>query len=196
MWSALLGAGVVAVVYGAVFTLHGSADGIPPRPSRHARAFSLKSAVLFAAFVGGMLLVAAAIQHWAGQRGVIVAAGLAGFADTHAAAISVASLVRGGTIATGDAVIPILAGLTTNTVSKIVFAYVNGGAPFALRVVPGLVLVIAGAWTGAVLGGVSGGDAALRIYRALPIPSPQRTLGSSSGHRAGRRRSGLQLALG
>jgi uncharacterized membrane protein (DUF4010 family) len=100
-----------------------------------------------------MLLVSAAIQHWAGQRGVIVAAALAGFADTHAPAISVASLVRAGTIAAGDAVYPILAGLTTNTVSKIVFAYVNGGMPFALRVVPGLVLVIAGAWAGAVLGG-------------------------------------------
>jgi uncharacterized membrane protein (DUF4010 family) len=153
MWVPLLCAGVVAAVYGAVFTRYGLRDAAPPVRPQQTRAFSVRSAVLFAAFVGAMLLVSAAIQHWAGQRGVIVAAALAGFADTHAPAISVASLVRAGTIAAGDAVYPILAGLTTNTVSKIVFAYVNGGMPFALRVVPGLVLVIAGAWAGAVLGG-------------------------------------------
>jgi len=153
MWVALLCAGAVAAVYGAVFTLHGLRDAAPPVRPQPTRAFSVRSAVLFAAFVGAMLLVSAAIQHWAGQRGVIVAAALAGFADTHAPAISVASLVRAGTIAAGDAVYPILAGLTTNTVSKIVFAYVNGGMPFALRGGPGVEPGIGGVWGGAVRGG-------------------------------------------
>lgn len=152
LWGALLGAGVAAAGYGAVFTLHGMRDGVAPPPGpQHSRAFSVKAALVFAALVGAMLLVSAAIQQWVGQRGVIVAASVAGLADTHASAISVASLVRTGTIPAGDAVLPILAALTTNTVSKIVFAYVNGGMPFALRVVPGLVLVIVAAWGGAAL---------------------------------------------
>jgi hypothetical protein len=46
--------------------------------------------------------------------------------------------------------LPILAGLSTNTVSKIVLAGISGGQAFALRVVPGLILVAAAAWAGAV----------------------------------------------
>jgi hypothetical protein len=49
-------------------------------------------------------------------------------------------------------VLPILAGLTTNTISKIVFASTAGGRRFALRVTPGLVLVVAAAWLGALAG--------------------------------------------
>ena len=40
--------------------------------------------------------------------------------------------------------------MTTNTISKLIFAATAGGTQFALRVVPGLLLVIAAAWIGAV----------------------------------------------
>jgi uncharacterized membrane protein (DUF4010 family) len=53
----------------------------------------------------------------------------------------VASLVASGKLTPPDAVLPILAGLSTNTISKIVLAASSGGLSFALRVIPGLVMV-------------------------------------------------------
>ena len=79
---------------------------------------------------------------------MLAAAAIAGFADTHSAAVSVASLVAANKMAAREAVVPILAGLTTNTVSKVVFASVAGGRRFAAQVVPGLVLMIAATWIG------------------------------------------------
>ena len=46
--------------------------------------------------------------------------------------------------------IPILAAFTTNTLTKMVFAFSAGGARFALCVVPGLVLMVIAAWAGAL----------------------------------------------
>jgi uncharacterized membrane protein (DUF4010 family) len=59
--------------------------------------------------------------------------------------------VASGKFTPQDAVLPILAGLTSNTLTKIVMAATSGGWPFALRVVPGLILVTLAAWAGLYL---------------------------------------------
>jgi uncharacterized membrane protein (DUF4010 family) len=93
-----------------------------------------------------MLLLSAALNARLGRAGVVMAAAVAGFADTHSAAVSVASLVAAGKFATRDAVLPILAAMTTNTVSKAVVAISTGGRRFAMHIIPGLLMVIAAAW--------------------------------------------------
>ena len=96
------------------------------------------------------MVASAALQEWLGENGIILAAALAGFVDTHSAAISVASLVASGKMTAADAVLPILAGLSTNTISKLVLAGTSGGRSFAVRVIPGLILVVLAAWLGAL----------------------------------------------
>jgi uncharacterized membrane protein (DUF4010 family) len=143
----LLFGGAAAVAYGLVFSLRlarSTSDGQAPR----GRAFDLKASLLFAATVSGVLLASAAINQWLGTRGLLFAVALAGFADTHAAAISAASLVAAGKIQAAEAVVPILAAMTTNTVTKAVAAVAAGGRGFALRTIPGLLLVILSAWAG------------------------------------------------
>ena len=98
-----------------------------------------------------MLIASAALREWFGETGVIVAAAAAGFVDTHSAAIAIASLVASGKMSAADAAFPILAGLSTNTISKIIFAWSSGGRSFALRLIPGLLLVAGAAWAGALL---------------------------------------------
>jgi uncharacterized membrane protein (DUF4010 family) len=99
--------------------------------------------------LSGILVISAALRENFGETGVIVGAALAGFADTHSAAVSIASLVASGRVSPADAVSPILAALSTNTVSKIIVAWTAGGRSFALRLIPGLLLVISAAWAGA-----------------------------------------------
>ena len=112
------------------------------------RAFSLSTALVFALTLSCILVASAALREWFGETGIIMAAALAGFVDTHSAAISVASLVASGKMSATDAVFPILAGLSTNTISKMVLAGISGGRAFALRVIPGLIVVALAAWVG------------------------------------------------
>lgn len=142
-------AGVAAAAYGVIFTLSGLRKASPEQPDP-GKAIALSSALAFAAILAAVMLASAALRHWFGDAGSIAAAALAGLADAHAAAISVASLAASGAMPPDAAVLPILTGLTANTVSKVVLASTTGGRGFALRVVPGLVLVVAAAWLGAI----------------------------------------------
>jgi uncharacterized membrane protein (DUF4010 family) len=147
---ALALAGAASAAYGAAFAIRGTRV---PKETRAdpGRAFDLRAALLFAIVISGLLLLAAFAQSRLGGGGVLLAAGLAGFADAHAAAISVASLASAGQVAPEAAVLPVLTGFTTNTVTKMVAAATAGGRTFALQTIPGLLLVLAGAWLGATL---------------------------------------------
>jgi uncharacterized membrane protein (DUF4010 family) len=46
---------------------------------------------------------------------------------------------------------PILVGFSTNSITKIILAVASGSRAFALRVVPGLIIVLVAAWTGFVI---------------------------------------------
>jgi uncharacterized membrane protein (DUF4010 family) len=144
-------AGVAALLYAAIFASRALRKEPEVADARHGRAFSLRAAVFFAVTLAVVLIVAAVLRESYGSAGLLVAAALGGLVDTHSSAIAVASLVATGKIAPAEAVLPILAAFSTNTVSKIVFAMASGGTAFALRVVPGLILVAAAAWLGAWL---------------------------------------------
>lgn len=148
MTVSLICAGAAAVVYGVIFTLR-AVRASSDRESERGSAFSLKTTFIFAFTLACVLIIAAALREWFGKTGAIVAAGLAGFIDTHSAAISIASLVSAGKMSGDDAVFPILAALTTNMISKTIVASAAGGRLFAARVIPGLILIILAAWAGA-----------------------------------------------
>jgi uncharacterized membrane protein (DUF4010 family) len=148
---ALAIAGSAAIAYALVFGLRGVGEEGAAPPPQSGRAFSPRTAIVFAAMLAIVLLATAIVGDRYGAAGLAVTAALAGFVDTHSPAIAVATLVATGQIAPADAVLPILLAFSTNTVSKTVFALIAGGPAFALRIVPGLVIVVAGAWLGALL---------------------------------------------
>lgn len=144
--------GAVAVSYGALFMWR-TANLPAPGDSAPGRAFNFRTALLFAATITGVMFVSAAIVTWLGTAGLIAAAAAAGLADAHSIAVSVGSLVAAQKISVAEAAIPVLVALSTNTITKIALAMMNGGRLFALQVVPGLVLTIAAAWMGWLLTG-------------------------------------------
>ncbi|MGD9884539.1 MAG: MgtC/SapB family protein [Reyranella sp.] len=151
-WLPLVLSGVTAIVYGGIFTLWALEHRIDQH-SAAGSAFSLKTALAFATILAAILLAAAAAQDWFGETGVLIAAAIGGFADTHSAAVSVASLVQDQRISSQMAIVPILAALTTNTLTKAAFAITTGGRAFALYVIPGLILMVVAAWLGAFIAG-------------------------------------------
>lgn len=146
----LFAAGVAATVYGVIWSVVALRQPADEQSiSEQKPAFSVRSALVFSIALALILVATAALQDILGNTGVLLAAALSGLVNTHSAAVSVALLVASGKIAVADAAVPILTGMTTNSIMRMVLAYVGGGWEFALRVVPGLVLVILAAWGGA-----------------------------------------------
>lgn len=107
-------------------------DAIKGRP------FSLRQALLFAAIVAIALLAAALLRRWIGESGVFAAAAAAGFADVHAAAVSLAQIA--GDIGAHEAGLALAAAFATNSLVKCVGATVGGHA-YALPVIGGVVAI-------------------------------------------------------
>ncbi len=150
MAPALAAGGIVVAIYGVVFALRGTKTETIATVEP-GRAFSVGAALSLAAMMAFMLVVAAALRSWLGEAGVTVGAAVAGFADAHSIVISIASLVASIKMTPQQAVLPILAALTSNTVAKIVMAFSAGSRAFALSITPGLVASTAAAWAVAAL---------------------------------------------
>lgn len=144
-------AGLVALLYGLGLTAPAAAarddDG---REASEEGAFSLAATAVFGATLAGITLGVAILKGLFGDTGAVAAAAIAGFVDAHASTASIAALVAAHKLAAPDAVLPILAALSTNTVSKVAVA-ASGGRAFAWRVIPGLLAFVAAAWAGALI---------------------------------------------
>ena len=110
------------------------------------RAFDLRGALAFAAAVTAIIFLGAAANATLGSSGLVLAAGLAGAVDTHAAAISVGSIVAAGNLGARDAVVPILAAMTANGASKCVLAFWSGGRQFGPQIAVGQAAMLGAAW--------------------------------------------------
>ncbi|MBX3500223.1 MAG: MgtC/SapB family protein [Alphaproteobacteria bacterium] len=141
-------AGAVAVLYGLFFAWHAARAEEPRDVGTDERAFNPLTALLLAAIVAIVLLASAALKEWLGEAGLVIAAAAGGLADAHAGAASVTSMAASGRISPQEASWPILAAFTSNSVVKCVIAATYGGATYASRVVPGVILVSIAAWAG------------------------------------------------
>ncbi|ALX84174.1 hypothetical protein APT56_13830 [Achromobacter denitrificans] len=143
--------GVAALAYGAMFLLRAMRQP-PVAPIEPGRPFKLQTALTLALMAAAVLVGAAALHVWLGRQGIALAALLGGLVDTHAAAASVATLAAADRILPAQTVVPVLAALSANALSKAVFAAASGGRRFAAQVVPGLLLMIVAAWVGYAVG--------------------------------------------
>jgi len=145
----MLLSGLGALAYGALFTFR--AVRTPQHDMKLGRPFSPRDALVFTATVSGVILAGAVLEHFFGTAGALVGVAVAGFADTQAAGASGASLAAAGRLSVDEAVVGILLAYTFNAAMKVVVSWVSGRAGFALRVLPGQVLMVGLAWVGWVL---------------------------------------------
>jgi uncharacterized membrane protein (DUF4010 family) len=143
----LLFGGLTMAVYGVVITLN-SFNHQSQEMSQPSRSFSVKTALILALVIAFVLTASAGLKAWFGQAGLVVASAVAGLADVHAAAISVASLAASSKINATNAVVPILVAFSVNAISKMITAAVTGGKVFFQQVTLGLVLQVSAIWLG------------------------------------------------
>jgi uncharacterized membrane protein (DUF4010 family) len=139
----LIAMGAVAAAYGAFLVRATKGTAAPPAPS--GRAFRLRTALLFAAAFTLVALVVAGLQKYLGPTAALAGVVVGGFADAHSTAASVGSLSAQQHMTRELAMIAVGLIVTANTLSKIAFAWA-GGRGYFLRLVPGLVLMVAAFW--------------------------------------------------
>jgi uncharacterized membrane protein (DUF4010 family) len=144
----LVCAGFAAVAYAAFFSV-GAFKPDADKEIDPGEAFDLATAIKLALTLAVILIFCAALKAWYGSNGLLIASAVGGLADTHAPALAVGQLVSGDKLPASDSVTPILIAMTTNTITKAIIAQSSGDRAFAIRVIPGLGVVIAAAWLGA-----------------------------------------------
>lgn len=143
----LILAGLAAIGYAGAFAWR-SVRQFEHRDAPAGRPFDPKTALVFMLVVGAAIVLSTAATHWLGERGLLMASGLAGFGDAHAAAISAAALAQGERTSIQFSAVAILVAFSTNAVSKSVVAFSMGNRQYAFELLPGLLLMVIGAWAG------------------------------------------------
>lgn len=138
----LLATGLTILSYTVVVAGRRSKPAAGEQSPMPNRAFDLRHTLVFIAVVAAVLLFSAWTREVFGDASLGVALGLAGFADAHAPAASAAQLVSSGQIDVRFAATLIAIALATNAVSKTVVALTSGGLRYALRLLPGLALMV------------------------------------------------------
>lgn len=142
----LLAMGATALLVAGFFGVMAWRD-VAQEPGRvRGRPFEPRQAIVFALVVSVILLAAGVLTDTLGDAGAIAASAFAGLADAHAATGSVAQVYNAERITLLTAGYAILAGLGSNTLSKIIIAFVSGGAAFGWRMLPGLVAMLLAFW--------------------------------------------------
>jgi uncharacterized membrane protein (DUF4010 family) len=145
----LLMGGIAASLYGLILLWNSKQDPATSIGEQdQGRAFNLKTSVFFALLLAAVMTVSAGLNAWLGTQGIVLGALVAGLADAHATAASMASLMAAGKIQVPQAMLPILLGLSANTLTKAVVALQSGGTVYARRIIPGLVFMVIAVWAG------------------------------------------------
>jgi uncharacterized membrane protein (DUF4010 family) len=137
---------VVALLAGIWFTRAEKTRVAPEAAQAERHIFDWKMAFGPALLISSVQFISAVLYAWLGDSGLLITVMASGLADAQASAAAPAVLVKAGKLGPEAALLPILAAISTNTLSKCVVAWVSGGRAYALRVIVGLALIMAALW--------------------------------------------------
>lgn len=138
----LLAAGLVALIAAVIASLRSTPTVDDSRALAGKRPFEPRRVLVFVAILSAIMLIAAILQHWLGERSLPWVLAVSGLVDVHSSAASAAQLVADGLVQERTGMLALLAALTTNSLAKCVVSIANGGAAYSRQVVPGIVLMV------------------------------------------------------
>jgi uncharacterized membrane protein (DUF4010 family) len=106
------------------------------------RAFQLKHVLLIAFSISSISLASTWIGSVYGQAGTFISAVIVGFAEIHAAAVSISQLVKPEGVVNPLARWGVLAILMASVVSKSTLSFISGGLRYGLRMTAALTLFV------------------------------------------------------
>jgi uncharacterized membrane protein (DUF4010 family) len=146
----LAAVGAVLLAGGLIGLHAGREDEVAP-PTAETRMFRFSHALGFAVLVGGMVLLAAALNRWIGAGGAMAAAVIAAAAELQASTATLGSLRLGGAIDPVQGRWLMVGLLAASMGTKSVLAVVSGGRSYGLRLAVGLLASLAAGAAAAAL---------------------------------------------
>jgi len=140
-----LAAAAGVLLAGATLGFHRGERADAPPPNADTRMFRIRQAIGFAALIAGVLFVSHVAAQWLGPKAALAAAFLTALAELQAAAATVATLFRDGTIDATAARWAVVGLLGASALAKSVVAFASGGRSFGLRIAVGLAAATAAA---------------------------------------------------
>jgi uncharacterized membrane protein (DUF4010 family) len=108
--------------------------------------YSLRPALKFGVFFVAILLLVKLADLWLGDRGILLASGIAGTGSASAVALSVSKLLGQQSLSPLIAASSVLLAISTNAIAKWVLALVNGTRQMAFWLGGGLLTMLAAAF--------------------------------------------------
>jgi len=151
LWPLIVGAATAALYALALMISRRSRE--PPTWGEvvHGHAFELQATFTLVAFVLIVTVVAAALNARLGPRALVYGAAATGLVDAHSVVASVSALVGSGKLSLAETPWAVLTALSTNTFTKAVIVMYSGSPAYILRVLPGLIFLMAAVWAAALL---------------------------------------------
>ncbi|WP_220429061.1 MgtC/SapB family protein [Vulcaniibacterium gelatinicum] len=148
----LAAAGVAVLVFALVSGWRSRGETMPEAASLVGRAFEPKHALLFVAVVATVMTISAAAHARWGHAALEWTMAFSGLADVHAAAATAAQLVAVGRVGADEVGVAVLLAFATNSLMKVVLAFVTGGRGYGLRLLPGVAAMVAAFTAGLAFG--------------------------------------------
>lgn len=137
-------AGVLAYVAGlSLFAFSKEVSAITP-----GKAFDIRVVILFVVLMTLFALLANVMGSLFGPQGIIAGAAITGLVDVHAAGAMIGTFVGSGKADVSTGEMAIVIALTANMLAKIPLSFATGTREFASRVSAGLLILLAGLWSG------------------------------------------------
>ena len=108
--------------------------------------YSFRPALKFGLFFVAILLLVQVASQWLGDRGTLIASGIAGTGSTSAVALSASELFQKGALTPLVAALSILIAIATNALTKWVLAWINGTRQMAFWLGGGLLTMLTAAF--------------------------------------------------
>ncbi len=144
-WPLFAGGGVMAI-YGSWLAFKAQLSSSEQESYRAKQPFRAKAALMLTLVIAAVLIVSAALKTWFGEKGLLVASAIAGLADVHSAAISVATLSAANQLSLAGSVLPILIAISVNAVAKATMAVISGSRKFASLIIASQLIQISALW--------------------------------------------------
>jgi uncharacterized membrane protein (DUF4010 family) len=143
----LAAGGLAAVIYATIMAVR-ARNAPAPEAAATDRPFRWKPILGFVAIVGVVTLISVVLHDHLGGSGAMVGSIAGALADVHASASALAAMHQSRAIDTGAASLALLAAISTNSGTKLVFAISSGSRRYWLEVGAGVLIALAAAWAG------------------------------------------------
>lgn len=142
----LIAGGASATILGLIHSVENYKESNSYINQFQYKSIGLYSAIFLVIVIATILVTSSALNEWFGVAGVVAISAISGIVDVHSPTIAIVTMADIGELRLDQVSIPILAALTTNSLTKVIAAVMNGPRRFWMPLSIGIFIQISLVW--------------------------------------------------